>query len=213
MKDIYIHHSGGMGTNKYASSAHLTPESIDKYHKNKWNFKSNLGHYGGYNFIYDPKTREFTQHREIGEETAAQRGFNDQCSLCTIGNHNKAYVGSPKKAVDELTRQTRDDISKFLSDLINGNRRNLAVTMETTLKFSITKIFPHRKVGSTECYGSFLDDSVFKADLISLYTKKIGLLKRLLELYVIILGLFQRRNAALSSSNDRERECDGLIEL
>lgn len=208
MKDIYIHHSGSIGSDKYSSSAHLTPAQINQAHKERWNFKSSLGYFGGYNVIYDPKTREFTQHRAIGEETAAQRGYNNEFSLCIIGNYSRTPIGAPKSSVDELKPQTRTDVSEFLFDLINGNIRQLRVHSGTTPNFSIQRVFPHRKVGSTECYGSFLDDTVFKADLINLYTEKIGLLKKLLELYLVVLGLFQKRNQGLASS---ERECDATI--
>jgi len=211
MRDIFLHHSGSLGRDRYASTAHLSVRDIDEYHKRRWNMKSSLGYYAGYNVIYYTAFRDFIQMRALGEETMAQRGYNHEFSLCIIGNHSKTPIGSPKGSVDELTDQTRTDVAEYLFDLINGNKRGLIVAPNTQLNFSITRIFPHRKVSNTECYGSFLDDSIFKADLTNLYAKKIGLLKKLVELYVIVFGLLQRRDSMLGSSD--QKECDGLIEL
>lgn len=208
MRDAYLHHSGGIGSDQYASSAHLTAASINRAHKARWNFKSSLNFYGGYTEIYDPKTRKFTQHRALGEPTAAQRGFNDQYSLGIIGNYSRSRMGSPHGSVDPLTQQTRDDVAEHLFGLING-QHGLKVVPGTVLDFSLSRIWPHRKVSNTSCYGSFLNDGVFKGDLTKLYSKKIGVFTKLLQLILSLLALMQTREAVLGSEDDRE--CEGSI--
>ncbi len=200
---IFLHNTGGRGRDRYASSADLTWQQINKAHKDKWNFKSSMGFYVGYNATYDPKDRTFTQHRAVGEETAAQRGYNNEFSLCIIGNYT-AYRG---KSVDELTQHTRDDVASFLFDLINGNKRNLVMYYYPQPTFSLKQICPHRFVSNTECYGSFLSDSIFLDDLLNLYKVKIDVLKRLVGLYIKIIALFEKKQ--LGSVEDRE--CSGLI--
>jgi len=217
MKDIYIHHSGGLGNNKYASTRYLSVEQIAKYHKSSPYLTKNFPSkyidsslkWLGYNAVYDPKNRTFYQGRAIGEATAAQKGYNDQFSLCVIGNYSKTRVGSPVGSVDKLSKENREDLSEYFFDLINGNRRNLVVVPGIKLDFSISRLFPHRKVSNTECYGSFLSDTVFEADLINLYSKKIWLFKKLIELYIIAQNLIQKREASDFGSSDRE--CGGLI--
>lgn len=155
---IALHHSGGLGNNNYASTAHLTVEDVERGHKNRWFFKSSLGRYGGYNCIYDPKTRQFTQYRAIGEETAAQKGFNfNTFSLCVIGNYIKHPVTG--KTVDTMTKQIESDVAAFLSDLIGGNKRGLKLAPNTTLDLSVARINPHRFYQpDTQCNGSLPDN-------------------------------------------------------
>ena len=56
IKNIAIHHSGGIGNN-LTSSAFLTWQHINQAHKTRWNFPSQYikDSYGGYNVVYDPK--------------------------------------------------------------------------------------------------------------------------------------------------------------
>jgi len=174
IKNIAIHHSGGLGTNAYASTAHLSAAGISEAHRQRWDFPSQYMKdpagkpwYFGYSVIYDPKNRTFFQGRALGEETAAQYGFNfDTFSICIIGNFMRKPLTSV--SVDPLTKQIEEDITLFLFDLINGNRRGLKVVPGTTVSLAIARVSPHRFYQPTECYGSFVKDSHFR-DLLVAY--------------------------------------------
>lgn len=235
ISNIVAHHSGGLGTNQYASTLFITPYSIAAHHKNKWNFASKyiihpVLKYGGYNVTYDPKTRIFTQHRAIGEETAAQRGHNeDTFSLCVIGNYNTKHKyqqpKSSRKSVDPMTEQVEKDVADFLHDLINGNKRNLIVAPNTTMNFSIKRIYAHRFFSWTTCYGSFLADNwaqelviqwkkTTPSEKIAAVKKRLALMQTILRLYAIIGDLLNKmklQKQSLGAVGDRE--CDGLINL
>jgi len=215
MRDCYIHHSGGIASDNYASTAHITVEQINDAHRRRWGDKSSMNSYIGYNVVYDPKTRKFTQTRALGSQTIAQRGYNREFSLCIIGNYSRSRVGTPHGSVDELTQQTRDDVAEFLFKLIAGSS-NLVISYSEyegspKLNFSIARIYPHRRVSSTQCFGSFLYDDIFKNDLINLSTKKIKMWKKLLELYIVWKSLLNKRKALLGSVD--ERECEGNLTL
>lgn len=174
ISNIAIHNSGGLGADRLASTRFLTFQDIDTYHKNKWGMQSSMGAFVGYNAIYDPKTREFSQFRAIGEETIAQRGHNfDTFSLCIIGNFNAMPIGAPKRPVDELSRLNIADIVLYLKDLINGNKRGLRVVTGTILNLSETRIYPHRALQSgTECHGTFYSDTYFRDEVLKYQTPK-----------------------------------------
>lgn len=165
IENIFIHHSGGLGNDNFASTLQTTPQDISKYHKARWNFasqyiKDETLRYTGYNVVYDPKTRKFTQCRAIGEETAAVIGYNfNSFHLCIIGNYNKKPLST--ESVDPMFTYMVEDITHFLIDLINNNARNLIVAKGLDLKLSKTRIFPHRKAANTMCYGTSLDDNFF----------------------------------------------------
>lgn len=165
IQNIYIHHSGGLGNDNFASTLQTTPSEISKFHKTRWNFPSRFIkdesiRYMGYNFIYDPKTRKFTQGRAIGEETAAVIGRNfDSVHLCIIGNYNKKPLS--EEAVDTMFTYMIEDITHFLLDLINNNARKLIVDPKAEISLSKTRIYPHRQAANTMCYGTSLADNFF----------------------------------------------------
>jgi len=171
IKDIIIHHSGGVGADNFASSLFVTPQSISKYHKAKWNsyrpsqyVKDESIRYMGYNVIYDPKTRKFTQGRAIGEETIAARGKNfDSFHLCVIGNYN----AKANETVDPVTPEMKSDVGNFLKNLIEGNEGNLLVAGFTDVDLSYYRIFPHRKFTPTMCYGNGLKDDFWAKEVLS----------------------------------------------
>lgn len=73
----------------------LQGDVVNNHHKNKWNMRSELGFYTGYNFFCE-QTGERTQTRKIGEETIAQVGNNcdvpSRCgmiSYCMAGDFRK----------------------------------------------------------------------------------------------------------------------------
>lgn len=182
--NIAVHHAGGTQADYYASSLHMTPASISEAHRLRWNFPSKyifdvatdgkpIGEakpwYAGYNCIYDPKTRKFTQTRAIGEETAAQIGFNfNTFSLCIIGNYMIKPGSWPRASVDPLTAQIEQDVTMFLHDLIDGNKRGLFVAPDTMISLDVSRVHPHRFYqAGTDCYGTFPSDTYFRDLLIT----------------------------------------------
>jgi hypothetical protein len=232
ISNIVLHHSGGLGTDQYASTRHLTPKQIATYHKGKWNFPSRyitdpVLKYAGYNFIYDPKARAFFQCRAIGEPTAAQRGHNDDTvSICVIGNHDEKNG----RSVDLMTGLMEREIASFLLDLINGNKRMLVIAPNTTLNFSIKRIYAHRFFSQTTCYGSFLSDywaqdlvikykkvivAPISAKSISDLKKRLALMQTLLRLYTVIFDLLNKLKLQKQTLGAvvEDRECDGFISI
>jgi len=222
--NIVVHHSGGLGTNNQASTAHLTTAHIEAHHKRKWSFLSDLGYYSGYNTIYDPKARAFYERRAVGEETAAQRGHNfDTFSICIIGNFNQR--GWTRTSVDPMTKQIEQDVSMYLRDLIDGNKRRLIVSGNSKLRFSIARVYAHRFFSATSCYGTFLSgnwmrDLLVKYDRVELGEEgKRAELKEKLALVQMILKLYIKLNDLLTATRKKQkavgaigdRECDGLI--
>jgi len=166
---IVVHHAGGLGKDNFASTKHLTLEYINNAHKARWpefpsQFMKLAGRpcFIGYTIVYDPKDRSFIQTRAIGEETAHTIGYNFRSvGICIIGNHNRRPLSNPSAPVDPLTKQMEEDITKFLHDLINGNKRGLFVAPGTTLDLSVNRVRPHRFYQSTDCYGTGIPDNHF----------------------------------------------------
>lgn len=233
---IAIHHAGGIASDPYASSLALTPAKVSTAHKARWDFPSEYMKdpagkpwYGGYNCIYDPKDRSFTQFRAIGEETAAQYGYNfNTFSVCIIGNYSKRPLGAPAGTVDPMTETIKDDIAKFLHDLMEGNRRGLVVAPGTGLDFDISRVHPHRFYQQTECYGTGLDDNLFRDLLVAYNTAPLpqppgmdaetpsqlipraAIEKILMQLYIALsdlLRLLQAKDAPVGGG----RSCDSVI--
>lgn len=219
ISNIFIHHSGGRGSDNYASTADLTSKQISDYHKSLWNFSSkhigNECRYAGYNVIYDPKTRKFTQCRSVGEETAAVRGWNkNSFHICIIGNYNSKPL-HPEQQIDFLYTQIVEDVVFYLADLIDGNRRNLIVAPNTELDLSRNKVYPHRFAYATMCYGTGIDDNFYRQKLMSYKRVDDGLkettpisaeIRELIALLLqlIKLGIIKIGGKPLGSKDDRE---------
>lgn len=60
---------------------------VNRYHKDKWDMKSSLGWYVGYNEFVDVDGKR-TKCRKFGEETIANRGHNcdvpDRCDIYSV---------------------------------------------------------------------------------------------------------------------------------
>ena len=201
---IVVHHSGAIGNNDLASSRHLTVDDIDSYHKSKWNFpslymkKGKGPYYVGYNVVYDPKTRQFTQTRAIGEETIHTKGLNyTSFGLCIIGNYTMG--------VDAMGATIEDDISGYLDDLINGNRRGLVVAPNTKLSLSVSRIYPHRAFSQTQCYGSSLSNN-WARDCVTKVTYS-RIIQQLLSIYGNLQSLLNTKHLG-----GVDEECTGGIE-
>ena len=240
LRNIAVHHAGGLGNNAYASTRHLTVDHINNAHKARWNFPSKFingrGSYAGYNFIYDPKDRTFTQCRAIGEETAAQYGHNfDTVSICIIGNFMRKPLSNPTVPVDPLTSETKEDITKFLYGLINQKPVNgididPVVAPGAVVDLSISRVQPHRYFQSTNCYGTAIANNFFR-DLLIRYkpvvvtapdgrTKEQVLEERnaLLQVIMQLLARLTELNRMLERLGSKpvgahERSCTGHLEI
>lgn len=134
-KYFVVHHSGGLGHDHYASTQYLTAKHVNNAHKERWAFISSLGYYGGYNFFIN-QFGELTQFRAIGEETAAQRGFNFNglaISVCLAGNFNKGVDTPTPAQIKTLT-----ELYKQFSYI------------------PLSGVVPHRHLQATMCYGNSL---------------------------------------------------------
>lgn len=205
IEKIILHHSGSVGSNPYTSSAHLTADDIEAAHKERWNFKSSLGKYAGYNFIYDPKTRQITQHRAIGEETAHTTGQNF-CSIgiCIIGNYNYD-TGTP---IDDLPPHARMDVINLLIDFCRGNFRDFVIAPDTQINLTPFRIYPHRFFKATDCYGRSILDNYFKEQVALRIYPKVGELQNTLQL---LNEWLVRLKNQLTSLGAVGRECEGNI--
>jgi len=133
-KRIYIHHSG---------DSSIQPQfwKINSYHKDKWNFKSKLGWYGGYNRLIE-KSGITSIYRFDGEETAAQKGDNvEALSVCFAGNLD----------VQDPTDLQLIGLQKLLDHWM------------TKYRISSENVLPHRSRSNTSCPGKNLTDEHIKA--------------------------------------------------
>ena len=69
-----------------------------------------------------------------------------------------------------MTEETEINVAAYLHKLINGNQENLIVAPNTTLNFSIKRIYAHRFFSNTLCYGMFLANN-WAQELVIKYKK------------------------------------------
>ena len=213
--DIALHHSGGIGADELASSAHLTTFDIDRAHQGRWNFPSGIRKdpldpepwFVGYNFIIDPKNGSVTQCRAIGEETAAQQGHNfDTISICVIGNYSRFKEN--QISVDPMRPNVEQILTSLMDDLIFGRTEKYAVLPGAELALSVARINPHRFYGQTTCNGTALPDSWGRNLEVGRISKKIAIIEQLVKAYAALLSLISRRPAV---GGIGDRECPGHI--
>jgi hypothetical protein len=232
LKNIFVHHSGGVANDNYASSLHLSHQDIEEYHKQKWNYPGALKRYGGYNISIDPKMASFFQHRAIGEETIAQKGNNfDSISICIIGNYNRKPDGT---TVDKMTVGTVLLLEDIILAAFKGTDalRNLGLVIkpDTQLNLDVSRIYPHRHVAQTDCYGKGLADDWARQVIIKAMTRTKNptaltieeyekvvnenvLLKKLLQLYVQVMDLYQNPKLKAAHLGDESGECIGFMDM
>ena len=81
MRKIILHHSGVSRRDLYSQT-----NSINNYHKQLWNMKSQLGYYGGYQYTIEPsgKVVQFRKEHEEGMHTLKHNvGY---IAVCLQGN-------------------------------------------------------------------------------------------------------------------------------
>lgn len=189
---IAVHHTGGTEEIPTASSQDLTAEQVSKFHRNKWNFISSLGWYGGYNFFIE-KDGKITQFRAIGEETAAQIGYNFNgkvISICIAGNFSVKPDGTSVNYPKGQQIQALKDLVAVLPHVPPDHIR------------------PHRFFQpTTQCFGSLLKDTWAEEQIYpptppapapkpspEELQKQIALLSYIADLWRQILALRQKLN-------------------
>lgn len=148
-KYLIVHHTGGSDANPLLDTSNHTFEQVNEYHRVKWNFRSSLGYYLGYQYFIDKHGR-LTQARADTEPGAHTIGANNSSiGICLAGNF-------------DATMPT-DAQFRVLQGLLKGKMRQFGITVEN--------IVPHRRFQPKTCYGSKLSDdwaqTLVKRDLLA----------------------------------------------
>lgn len=146
---LVCHHTGGSDANPLLDTSQHTFEQVNEYHRLKWNFKSSLGYYIGYQYYID-KNGKVTQGRADTEEGAHTIGANNSSiGICLAGNFD---------ATDPSDAQIRS-----LQALLKKKMIQYSVPL--------FNIVPHRKFQQKTCYGNKLSDdwaqSLVRRDLLA----------------------------------------------
>ncbi len=134
---IVVHHSGGTDLNPLQDSSNYTVDQCNIDHKARFNFKSSLGWWVGYQYFID-KEGKATQCRADKEEGAHTIGKNNSSiGICLAGNF-------------DATMPTARQIEALKTLLI-----------EKSKEYNIPKenIVPHRTFAKKTCYGNKLSES------------------------------------------------------
>lgn len=126
-KYIFIHHS-------------VTPQNsswkvIDDIHKKKWNFRSSLGHYAGYNYIIE--ANGFVMQARRDNETGAHtyvpgKNYNNEgFAICLVGNFEN----------DKPTEKQEESLATLI-----------ALKMDQ-YKIPRDRVLLHRELKATACPG------------------------------------------------------------
>ncbi len=133
---IIVHHTGGTDANPKQDSSGYTVKQCDADHKARFNMKSSLGWYVGYQYFID-KEGIVTQTRNDLEEGAHTIGRNfDSIGICLAGNF-------------DVTLPTQAQIDA-LQKLITYKKYQYSIPVDN--------IYPHRHFANKTCYGMRLTD-------------------------------------------------------
>lgn len=180
IQNIFCHHIGGLEGKPNYHTQNFTAEQVEQGHKERWNFISSLGRYGGYNFFIEVSGK-LTQFRAIGEETAAQVKYNlNSVSICLAGNFTPG--------VELPTPEQVKTLQGLLVALQERNLTGLQVVPGTEIDIPLQNILPHRVVAMTDCNGLSLPDTWARNLLIPYIQLKITLLQRLILLYTDLIA-------------------------
>jgi len=169
-KYIVMHHAGGLVNDRLAHTQHLTAEHIDNAHKQRFQMLSSLLKWGGYNF-YITKDGTVTQFRAIGEETAAQKGYNFNgyaISICLAGN----FLSDERPTLEQIL-----------------SLKNL---MRQLPPVKVYNVVPHRYLQSTECNA--LPDNWGRKLYIEVLNEKLNIIMQTL---IKILDILRSRKMGI----------------
>jgi len=145
IKYIIVHHTGGTDANPKQDSSGYTVTQCDKDHKIRFNMKSSLGWYVGYQYFIDKKG-VVTQCRQDTEEGAHTVGKNkSSIGVCLAGNFDVTYP-------------TKDQVISL---------KTLLATKIKEYNIPVTNVLPHRKFAKKTCYGKLLKDTWAQEVLLS----------------------------------------------
>lgn len=131
---LIVHHSGGTDANPLQDSSNYTVAQCNQDHKVRFDFKSSLGFYVGYQYFID-KDGIVTQCRADNEEGAHTINYNTKSiGICLAGNFDATLP--TEKQIVSLTALLRQKIA--------------------TWSIPVDKIVPHRTFTSKTCYGNKL---------------------------------------------------------
>jgi|GEM_PF-2154152 len=182
---IIIHHLAGIASNPSYDTSQQTFEQVNEYHRQKWNFKSELGKFIGYTYFIDWQGN-LTQGRSDSESGAHTLGQNNNSiGIALAGNFDR--IGEHNRPSDAQVIA----LKQLLRHLM--------------LKYDIpvTKVVGHRFFSSTLCCGRNFNDvdirllaskaiATDEAEKIELLKKQIGIIQKLIALYTKILRLFNK---------------------
>lgn len=192
---LIVHNTGGIEGNRYASTAHQTFEDIDLVHKNRWDSKSSLGYYAGYNIMI--RNGQWKQFRAIGEETIANRGYNlTAVSIAMSGNHDKDPATG--EIVDKIKFQDEIVLKNIGQAILNGKLKEFGLVFVegTMINIKPKDIIPHWIVSPTSCYGNALsEDWARKVVVGDNIEQRKFILRILIVLYTKLLNLYLRQRA------------------
>lgn len=211
IKYIALHHGGGLQNDIYAKSQHLGWERIDQAHKDRWNFISGLGFYGGYNF-YISVDGTYKQFRLIGEETAAQIGYNFNCvSFCTAGN----FIERNGIRIEQPTEAQIKTLKMLMKKIIDKDFNGLYIAPNTVIDVPLSSVHPHSFYQQTQC-NCFPD--AWGRELMKIPTPQVNVRQTaILTILDNISLLFAKLRAELSLLFQEkklgrvDRGCDGII--
>lgn len=165
MKYLAVHHTAVEETGTHQLFA------VNRYHKNKWNMKSTLGWYVGYNYFidYDGTT---TQCRSLNEETIANKGHNcDVESRCDTVSACFALDGDKQVFTDAQIKAWIELREKY---------SHLEVTLHKNLQ--VDRICPGKKISINYLNSLFeKDNNKEKAESIAKLQSSIDRILAILE--------------------------------
>lgn len=136
IKYIIVHHCGGIDSDPLFDTSNQSFEVVNEYHRQKWDFKSALGYYLGYQYYID-KSGKVTQARLDEEEGAHTIGYNkESIGICLAGNF-------------DLTMPTPEQIKSL---------RELLLKKKKEYNILASNILPHRHFANKSCYGRNLSE-------------------------------------------------------
>ena len=171
---IIVHHSGGSDLNPLQDSSDFTFAQCEALHKQRFNLRSFLGFYTGYQYYIDKTGKVW--HARLDTETGAHTiGFNtSSIGICLAGNFDATLPTDAQ--VNALRTLLQEKMKQWCIPLAN--------------------IVPHRFAAPKTCYGKRLSDewariiaSEDPAEIERL-TKQLQELKEMLEQLIRLKGRY-----------------------
>lgn len=142
-KNIIVHHS----VTPRDLDNDQTEASIERNHKERFNFPSRRGKYTGYHYMIfgDGEVRQYKDHDEVGAHCKEQTMNFKSIGICLIGD-----FGEGEGRLDEMP-----------SDAQIASLRDLCEKLQEEYKIPDSQIYPHRKFATyKDCWGSNLPDDI-----------------------------------------------------